>query len=602
MRNPAIVLNSLNEHSRNSNYKFERLYRVLFNKEMYYTAYQNIYAKTGNMTAGSDGNTIDAMSLSRIDKLIDALKDETYQPAPSRRVYILKKNGKKRPLGIPSFDDKLVQEVIRMILEAIYEKQFEYNSHGFRPNRSCHTALTQLQKAFTGAKWFIEGDIKGFFDNINHEVLINILWERIIDERFIRLLRKFMNAGYVEEWVFHRTYSGTPQGGIISPILANIYLDKLDKYVNEYIQNFNKGSKRKPTKEYEQLSYKLGRLRKKLKTEQEEQDRAELISYIKGFEKERLLYPFGKSIDTDFRKLKYVRYADDFLLGVIGSKTECEQIKEDIKNFLNDKLMLELSDEKTLITHANSPAKFLGYDVSVRKCNLTKRDKAGKLKRDYNNRVELKVTKETMWKKLTEYNVVTITTHNGTETWKPTSRSLVVNNDDLEILDLYNAQIRGFYNYYSIANNSAQIHSFNYIMQYSFFKTLAKKHRISARKIIAKYRCDKDIAVRYTDKKGETKMRFLYNGGFRRKAEILSASCDNHPRMLYTKTTTSLIDRLKARECELCGDNDVPLDMHHIKKLKDLKGQEPWKVLMHARKRKTMAVCQPCHKKIHHGG
>lgn len=602
MRNPAIVLNSLNEHSRNSNYKFERLYRVLFNKEMYYTAYQNIYAKTGNMTAGSDGNTIDAMSLSRIDKLIDTLKDETYQPAPSRRVYILKKNGKKRPLGIPSFDDKLVQEVIRMILEAVYEKQFEYNSHGFRPNRSCHTALTQLQKAFTGAKWFIEGDIKGFFDNINHEVLINILRERIIDERFIRLLRKFMNAGYVEEWVFHRTYSGTPQGGIISPILANIYLDKLDKYVNEYIQNFNKGSKRKPTKEYEQLSYKLGRLRKKLKTEQEEQDRAELISYIKGFEKERLLYPFGKSIDTDFRKLKYVRYADDFLLGVIGSKTECEQIKEDIKNFLNDKLMLELSDDKTLITHANSPAKFLGYDVSVRKCNLTKRDKAGKLKRDYNNRVELKVTKETMWKKLTEYNVVTITTHNGTETWKPTSRSLVVNNDDLEILDLYNAQIRGFYNYYSIANNSAQIHSFNYIMQYSFFKTLAKKHRISVRKIIAKYRCDKDIAVRYTDKKGETKMRFLYNGGFRRKTEILSASCDNHPRMLYTKTTTSLIDRLQARECELCGDSDVPLDMHHIKKLKDLKGQEPWKVLMHARKRKTMAVCQPCHKKIHHGG
>jgi group II intron reverse transcriptase/maturase len=236
-RNPEKVLNSLTEHSGNLNYKFERLYRILFNEEMYYAVYQRVYAKPGNMTAGADGQTIDQMSLVRIEKLIASLKDESYQPQPSRRVYIPKKNGKMRPLGVPAFDDKLVQEVVRMILEAIYEGQFEGASHGFRPKRSCHTALIQAQKSFSGVKWFVEGDIKGFFDNINHKILINTLKERISDDRFIRLIRKFLNAGYLENWKFHHSYSGTPQGGIVSPILANIYRDKLDKYRKNTLKN-----------------------------------------------------------------------------------------------------------------------------------------------------------------------------------------------------------------------------------------------------------------------------------------------------------------------------------------------------------------------------
>ncbi|MZN05729.1 group II intron reverse transcriptase/maturase, partial [Bifidobacterium pseudocatenulatum] len=213
MRSPECVLNCLTEHSENLNYKFERLYRILFNEEMYYVAYQRIYAKPGNMTAGADGKTIDQMNLNRIEQLITSLKDESYQPQPSKRVYIPKKNGKMRPLGVPAFDDKLLQEVVRMILEAIYERQFEKTSHGFRPLRSCHTALSDIQKTFSGVKWFVEGDIKGFFDNINHEILIGILKERIADERFIRLIRKFLNAGYIEDWNFHNSYSGTPQGG-----------------------------------------------------------------------------------------------------------------------------------------------------------------------------------------------------------------------------------------------------------------------------------------------------------------------------------------------------------------------------------------------------
>ena len=214
MRNPIKVLNSLQQHSVDKSYGFERLYRNLYNRDLFLLAYQNIYSSQGNMTQGADGKTIDAMSLNRIDRLIASLKNESYKPQPSKRTYIPKKNGKMRPLGIPSFDDKLIQEVVRLILESIYENSFSEYSHGFRPNLSCHTALTQVQKTFTGVKWFIEGDIKGFFDNINHDIMIGILSRRIKDERFLRLIRKFLKAGYLEDWKFHTTYSGTPQGGL----------------------------------------------------------------------------------------------------------------------------------------------------------------------------------------------------------------------------------------------------------------------------------------------------------------------------------------------------------------------------------------------------
>lgn len=254
MRNPENVLNSLQEHSAQSGYVYDRLYRNLFNREFFLQAYQNIYASQGNMTAGTDGKTIDAMSLERVDRLIAALKDESYQPKPSRRTYIPKKNGKLRPLGIPSIDDKLVQEVVRMLLESIYENSFEDTSHGFRPNKSCHTALRMIQNRFTRCKWFVEGDIKGFFDNIDHNVMIGILRKRIKDERFLRLIRKFLNAGYMEDNQVHQSYSGTPQGGIISPILANIYLDQFDKYMAEFKKRFDRGNKRAVNVEYRKLS------------------------------------------------------------------------------------------------------------------------------------------------------------------------------------------------------------------------------------------------------------------------------------------------------------------------------------------------------------
>lgn len=600
MRNPERVLNSLMEHSKTSSYKFERLYRILFNDEMFYVAYQRIYAKEGNMTEGSDGQSIDNMSLSRIEKLISSLKDESYQPQPSRRVYIPKKNGKMRPLGIPAFDDKLVQEVTRMILEAIYEGHFEYTSHGFRPNRSCHTALAQIQKSFSGAKWFIEGDIKGFFDNISHDVLISILKERISDDRFIRLIRKFLNAGYIEDWTFHKTYSGTPQGGIVSPLLANIYLDRLDKYMKEYIVKFDKGEKRRPSRVRKDFENARKRTVRKLKSVEDENERAVLIQRIKTEDKERAMFPSCDKMDTAYKRLKYVRYADDFLIGIIGSKQDAKEVKEDIKNFLYEKLKLELSDEKTLITHTEDSARFLGYEIFVRKSNAQRRDIAGRLRRTYGKRVYLKISTETMRNKLLDYGVLEFRYQNGKEIWKPKCRSGLIFNDDLEILDRYNREIRGFYNYYSIANNCSELHNFRFIMEYSMYKTFAGKYKSSTRKINAKYRTNGKFTVRFTTKSGAVKERYFYDLGFRRKNPMTDAGFDIIPYSIFDAGRTSLIDRLKAEKCEMCGATEK-LVMHHVRKLKNLEGKKSWERHMIARRRKTVAVCHSCHQKIHNG-
>ena len=594
MRSPERVLNSLNEHSKDSSYKFERLYRILFNEELFYVAYQKIASNGGSTTKGSDGRSIDEMSLARIETLIASLKDESYQPHPSRRVHIPKKNGKTRPLGIPAFEDKLVQEVVRMILEAIYEGHFETTSHGFRPKRSCHTALLHIQKTFSGAKWFIEGDIKGFFDNIDHDVLVGILRERISDDRFIRLIRKFLKAGYVEDWTFHNTYSGMPQGGIVSPILANIYLDKLDKYVKEYIRHFDMGTKRRPGKESNDLANERKRTVRKLKKVKDGTEKAALVARLKAIEQERAAFPSGDEMDGSYRRLKYIRYADDFILGVIGSKEDALRIKEDIKSFLSESLALELSEEKTLITHTGKSAKFLGYEITVTRNNHQRRDVQGRLRRTYGKRVRLNVSMATLRDKLLEYGAMEIKLRNGKEIWKPKCRSGLIFNDDLEILDRYNRETVGFCNYYLIANNCVVLHNFRYIMEYSMYKTFAGKYRSTVRKINKKYRLNKLFTVKY-EQKGVIKSRTFYKTSFKRRTTAFNGSCDIEPYSIADVSRTNLTDRLKAEKCELCGATGK-LIMHHVRNLKDLKGKESWKRLMSARKRKTIALCPSCHR------
>jgi len=601
MRNPVNMLSSLEKHSSNLNYTFERLYRNLYNRDLFLVAYQNIYAAEGNMTKGVDGKTIDGMSLKRIDKLIEKLKDESYQPNPSRRVYIPKKNGKMRPLGIPSFDDKLVQEVLRMILKAIYENSFEETSHGFRPDKSCHTALNHIQRTFTGTKWFIEGDIKGFFDNIDHNKMIEILSERIKDERFLRLIRKFLNAGYLEDWTYHKTYSGTPQGGIISPILANIYLDRFDKFMNEVKKSFDKGKCRKSNPQTNAYYSK----RKKLKSEyinaQTENERQNIQSELKTLEMEHFNFPHLDPFDSNFKRIQYVRYADDFLIGIIGNKEDARKIKMKIKEFLNNTLKLELSDEKTLITHSKKKAHFLGYDIYVRHTKAAKRNKIGNLTRVFNGRIVLEVPMNSIKKKLLDYGAMKLEVNvYGKEVWRAKSRYYLKDNDDLEILDQYNSEIRGLRNYYAIANNSAILNSFGYIMCQSLFKTYGTKYRCSMKQAMEKFRIGSDFGIKFTAK-GKSKVRLFYNEGFARKPMNKSYQVDIIPNTVKYASKTSLIDRLKAEKCELCGKMNCAIEIHHVRKLKNLSGKSYWEKFMIARNRKTLALCEECHDKLHNG-
>lgn len=602
MRNPITVLKCLREKSCDKTYKYKRLYRNLYNPEIFLLAYNNIYASPGNMTAGVDGQTVDGMSLQRIEKIITSLKDHSYQPTPARRVYIEKRNSsKKRPLGIPSTDDKLVQEAVRMILEAIYEPTFSDCSHGFRPQRSCHTALKSIDRSFIGTKWFIEGDIKSCFDCFDHEVLINILRKRIHDEYFIALMWKFLRAGYMEQWQYHKTYSGTPQGSGISPILANIYLNELDSFIMEYKAQFEIRGKRKASSEYERIRSRYKKRKAKYArnwdsmTEDEKKRAKQEVCTLK---REMQNTPYTECKNERLKTLQYVRYADDWIIGVIGSKEDAEKIKSDIGAFLQKHLKLELSQEKTKVTHAGDFARFLSYDITINHSQSLKRNKNGVAQRVWNGKVKMYVPREKWEGKLREYQAFYIQKDkNGKEYWKPTHRGQLVNRDDIEIISKYNAEIRGIYNYYCLADNVSVLNNFAHIMEYSMYSTFARKYEIPKSAVIAKYCRDGVFGVNYQTRTGVKRCTF-YNDGFKKQVIPNHPAADTLPQYVKYERANSVAGRLKRHVCELCGAEQQEVYMHHVRKLKDLSGESEWEQLMIEKRRKTLAVCKNCYAKI----
>ena len=595
MKPTMEILTKLQENSKkNHDEVFTRLYRYLLRPDIYYVAYQHLYSNKGAGTKGVTDDTADGFSEIYIENIIDALKNEMYQPKPVRRTYIKKSNGKMRPLGLPVFTDKLIQEAIRMILEAIYEPIFSDYSHGFRPARSCHTALAQIKKEFTGARWFIEGDIKGCFDNINHAVLVEIINQKIKDARFLKLIRSFLKAGYMEDWKYHETYSGCPQGGIISPILANIYLNELDRHVMKIKKEFDVATKARYTPEYTKLVGLRQRLHNKIKNSNGI-EREKLIEEYKTATAQMLKLPAKQ---CDDKKIKYVRYADDFLIAVNGNRQDCEKIKQELTEFISTTLKMELSQEKTLITHSNTPARFLGYDVRVRRDQQIK--PKGKFKtRSMNNKVELSIPyKDKIEKFLFSNGIVKQRSDNGK--LEPIHRPQLLNRTDLEIVTIYNAELRGICNYYGLASNFNKLIYFNYLMEYSCLKTLAGKHRSKVSKIRAMYKDGTGKwAIPYETKTGIKKMYFANYADCKGKkfTDIVPQTAKN-----YSHDVTTLESRLKAKICEVCGctENDR-YEIHHVNKVKNLKGKSEWEKIMIAKRRKTIVVCHKCHMAIHHG-
>lgn len=603
MRNPTDVLNSLSDKSKNPEYRFQRLYRNLYNPDFYLLAYKNIYANGGSMTPGVNGITIDGMSSQRIAKLIESLKDRSYQPNPARRTYIAKKNNsaKKRPLGIPSGDDKLVQEVIRMLLESIYEPNFSDASHGFRPQKSCHTALTKIQKTFTGAKWFVEGDIKACFDSFDHHVLIDILRKRIDDEAFISLMWKFLKAGYMEQWQYHMTYSGTPQGSGMSPILANIYLNELDRYMGEYKARFYKPT-RTANPAHRNMASKIFYYKAKNDKVWDDlsvEEKKECARTLRQMRSEQRKLPTHPVQETSYKAIQYVRYADDFIVGVIGSHEDAKKLKQDLTVFLKEKLGLTLSTEKTKITNTAENARFLGYDISVSRSQDIKRLKNGKRQRVYSGVVQLRMPLEKWTAKLLEYGAIRIKKdESGKERWKTMPRGKLINRTDIEILSRYNSEIRGLYNYYAIAGNVSTLNHFSSRMKYSMLKTFGSKYRCKVRKIKERYVKNGEFTVAYKTKSG-MKESVYYHDGFRKKTEPALGQVDMLDIYKKYDKPNSLAIRLHTNKCELCGTDCDGLEMHQVRRLKDLNGEQEWERIMLQRRRKTLAVCPSCHIEIH---
>ena len=300
MQSAETVLKVLRERGRRG-LPLNELYRQLFNPQLYLLAYGRIYSNKGAMTPGPDAETADSMTLGKIERIIDALRHERYRFRPVRRHYIPKKDGKQRPLGLPSWSDKLVGEVIRLLLEAYYEPQFSEHSHGYRPGRGCHTAMSEVAINWTGTTWFIEGDISHCFDELDHQVMLVTLGEKIQDARLLRLVGQMLRAGYLEDWVWNATLSGTPQGGVLSPCLSNIYLHRLDKFVETVLlPEYTRGVRRSPNPEYNRVSSALHRAR----------NRGDQAA-VRTLRKQRRSLPYADPGDPGYRRLRYVRYADD---------------------------------------------------------------------------------------------------------------------------------------------------------------------------------------------------------------------------------------------------------------------------------------------------
>lgn len=576
---------------------FTKLYRYLLRPDIYFVAYKNLYANNGAATKGVNEDTADGFSEAKIDSIIKALADETYQPMPVRRTYIQKKNNRKklRPLGIPTFTDKLVQEVLRMILEAVYEPIFLDVSHGFRPKRSCHTALKQLRREFNGTRWFVEGDIKGCFDNINHAVLVGLLNNKIKDARITKLIYKFLKAGYLENWQYHKTYSGTPQGGIISPLLANIYLHELDKFVMKLKSEFDTPGVGQITPEYRELHNEIKRLSHRL-TKVTGEEREMVLAEYKPKRQKLMTIPCTAQTD---KKLKYVRYADDFLIAVKGNREDCQWTKSKLAEFIGDTLKMELSEDKTLITHSSKCARFLGYDVRVRRSGKIKRGGPGHVKmRTLNGGVELLVPLNDKIRQFVFTKGVAIQKEDGS--MFPVHRKYLIGLTDLEIVSVYNAEFRGICNYYGMASNFCKLHYLAYLMEYSCLKTLASKHKTSLSKTIDKFNDGTGKwGIPYETKQGNKRRYFANYADCKGKGP--ATDYISNAAVVYGYAVNTLENRLKAKVCELCGTTESDhYEVHHINKLKNLKGKERWEIAMIAKHRKTLVVCRDCHRSIIH--
>ena len=580
------------------------LFRLVENPILWHEAYANIYANEGAITKGVNEITLDGFSQQRVMSIIARLKDGSYRFHPVRRTYVPKKNGKKRPLGISSGDDKLVQEVVRIILERIYEPVFDDHSHGFRSGRSPHTALEQIDRQWTAVKWFVDMDIRDYFNTIPHDVLVELLSKKIEDKRFLRLIQAMLDAGYLEDWRYHATYSGVPQGSICAPILANVLLHELDTFMSMVKQRFDQGKKRKENPQYRRYSYQIRCLRGEwdsLKGKEEEKHELQRIQQaIRRVDQLRKQLPSGDPFDDEYKRLYFCRYADDFCIGIIGSRADAEQIRQEVRQFIQVNLKLSIAEEKSHIRHSKEGVTFVGYELKTYSA-----DRVIKLKRgtrhtwvkSLSEQIQLHIPQDKMQKFCTQRG------YGNYATGKATHKPQWMNLTDAEIILAYNGEFRGLANYYALATGVKKtLHKLEWIWQTSLLKTLANKHKTGVNKIVKRLKTQDGLKLT-VKREQETRYISIFRLKDLRKPVPHDAQLDVQLNgYLWTLSFSEVIKRLNRKQCEYCETTEGPFEVHHVRKLKDVaKGKAFWQRMMAARHRKTLVLCRSCHHQLHAG-
>lgn len=587
-------LEQLRHLNANKGWVNEEIYRLMYKEDLYIIAYERTKSTPGNMTPGTDGATIDGFSLEAIRKIIQEMRTEQFQFKPVRLTYIPKPNGKMRKLGIPSTRDKIVQEVIRMILECIYDSPygayFHETSHGFRPNHSCHTALQPIRRTWTAANWFLEGDIQACFDTIDHITLQNILRKKITDERFLNLIWKLLRAGYLDlQGTSQNSLAGTPQGGIVSPILSNVYLHELDEKVEEICKRESKGKKKQENPDYKKLKDRIYYLRKKGATH---------TYKFRELIKRQRNTPSVVVNDPNFIRIKYQRYADDWIIGICGPRTVAERVKEELKDFLKESLKLTLSEEKTCITQARKEeAQFLGTLISVGgpgKIALTKNGSGHLVKRRSTGKeILLRIPMKKVMQKLCAKGF------SSAEGYPLEKKAWTILDTD-QIVLLYSSINRGLQNYYRFADNFQQLSRIQYILQFSLAKTLAKKYKVSMKQIFRKFGKTVTITVKGQNGKQDRPVSFYLNHDWTKQREGFRT---NETRIDLIQWERRMRTRSKlGKACCVCNAT-TDVEMHHLRHIRKTGGRKPtgFNKILQALNRKQVPVCKECHRKIHRG-
>jgi len=558
----------------NHEYVNSDLYRLFYDKDLYIIAYNSVKSNDGAETSGSNGTSLHGFCQEWITELIAAMRAESYQPQPNKTMMIPKSNGKMRKLSFPNGKDKLVQEAIRIILECIYEPTFSDRSHGFRPKRSTQSAIADVE-TWNGTIWFIEGDIAACFDEIDHRVLKSIFRERINDERFLRLINKVLKAGYFDmQHNYHKGKTGNAQGSCCSPILCNVYLDKLDRFMEHIIDRDTMGDHRKQNPEYAKARYQY----KKAVSHGSDS------KILKSLRNEMNKLPSTNRYDPHFRRIKYVRYADDFLIGLIAPKSYALELKREIKEFLQNKPCLRLSDEKTKITHsADHDVPFLGY--VIRKGY----GKHSKFQiRPFNSALRVHMNTEGILNKLRDNGMCTA---NG----YPIGVTRLLREPPQDIIKYGNQVLRGLLTQQRGCCNFFEGWRIQYIIHYSIAKTLARKFDISLKKVLTRF--GNSLSVNYQNAKGHARSvsMALYTSFARQKrffATIKLAVTS------FQLPAYSLVNPL-SQACYICGNPHQFVSMFHRKTKKKLaKPYSPIVTVMLAINRRQIPLCEHCFAKV----